>query len=566
MIIGKGDKGMARLIGKEISAIVLRFRDKGENVEDTIQEHKEYLKSGESYVWWGWWAKGYEHPPFDYFKCIDQKIKNRDSEFKVFLLHTKTKKLYVGRCTDIRYSDSPKDGDGAIPSPDPDNTPQYYNKVIAKLWLKFTSIDEVESTSLLDGKYSFMSDSEQFFRRPIKENHLIASFASCKVARIEEFKVQERTIWFLRNQKSSDGNTNIDEWLPLPDNFAKHHTHAQHGAYKLLVLSDLHFSKTQGKHNFEIEKINKQKLSLIDSLCSVIEKASIGGYDKIAGVIIAGDFVFRPNVEEFELAKNFVYQLLERLRLKPEQLAMVPGNHDISFLGPKKRNIDEMPPEATAEATKNYRDFYESIFNSTANKYLCCSRKIKLPNDLQLEIICANSSVLQQEEEYFVQGYVGERQWDEIRTQTNMQPDVQTYAYRILLMHHHLLGTSIFSEKPHRKKNYNILLDAGRVSHNIRKYNIRLVIHGHGHESGYDRSAPLKKRDLEKAPNPYDIISVGSAGSGDLPPGEFNSFGILDFSIFGKVKYEKYLLPTTDRERDKSEGKPDEVWDIPIIE
>lgn len=549
---------------KIINAIVLRFRDKGENVVDTIEEHDEYIKKV-GYVWWGWWAKDHELSPHDYFSIIDKNIKSKNSSFKIFLLHTKTKKLYEAICTEIKYSKKPEDS--AILTPDPGATPLYYNKVNAKLWLKFTKISESSQSLLLESHYSFLPDSKYFFSTERKENHLIASFADCKVSKIDEFILQDRTIWFLRKQKNSDRDTNIDEWLPLPDNFPKHHTHARQGAYKLLVLSDLHLTK-DSQHNFSLNNdTDYEKITLLESLENAISKSNIGGYDKIAGIIIAGDFVFHPSFEEFDLAKNFVKELLERAGLKPEQLAIVPGNHDIAYLAPDRSSAKtDTPGKATPEATKPFREFYESIFNASANNYLCSSRKIKLPNGLQVEIICVNSCILQQEEDNFVQGYVGEAQWDEIKTQLNLQPDVQTYAYRILLLHHHLMSTSIYSEKPLKGKNYNILLDAGSVSHNVRKYNIKLVVHGHGHESGHDYSAPRKKMGEESAPNSYDVISMGSAGSSDLPSGEKNTFGILDFSVFGKVKFEKYALATTKREKNMSDlDKPIECWEMPVF-
>lgn len=557
----------------KISAIVLRFRDKGENVVNTIAEHQKFINNGElGYVWWGWWAKDYELPPFDYLEAIDKSIKSPTSDFKVFLLHTKNETLYEAICTEIRFSDDP--ANKSIQTPDESATPLYYNKINAKLWLKFVSIQKTSPALLFDGVYSFMPDSTSFFTTEIKQNHLVASFANCQVSKMDELILQRRTIWFLRKQRKSDRSTNIDEWLPLPDNFAKHYTYARQNAYKLLVLSDLHFTEDGKHHNFMLNNAAppgrplSEVHSLLESLEYTIANSDIGGFEKIAGVLIAGDFVFRPTADEFGLAKSFIKELLERAALRPEQLSIVPGNHDIAYMAPDPSSVSSsFPNEACAEAKRLYREFYESIYNTSANKYLCSCRRIKLPNELQIEIIGLNSCILQQEEDNFVQGYVGANQWHEIQTQLNMNPNVPTYTYRILLLHHHLMSTSIYSERPEKGKNYNILLDAGSVSHNIRRYNIKLVIHGHGHESGHDYSAPRKKKGEEFAPSPYDVISMGSAGSSDLPSGEKNSFGILDFESFGKVIYKKYYLPTTDRERDMGTfDQPVECWEIPIFD
>ena len=562
-----------------IIAIVLRFRDKGDNIFDTIEKHKEIINNAkidkDKYVWWGWWAKEYEHTPVEYFKVIEEKINKKPDSVKVFLLHTKKKTLYEAKCTSILFDEN----DNPLSSPEIDKTPEYYNNQKQKLWLKFNEIKEKEIETILSGKYSFLPDSKLFLKG-IENNRLYASFANCKVAEIDEFLIQKRTMWFLRKQKKSDNDSDLDEWRLFPGNFHKYPAQARQDAKKILVLSDLHFTKEKDgnnkyRHNFRIadSNVNEGNLSLIEAIESIMQKITNDTNDEfkqIAGIIITGDFVFIPNKEEFSLAKKFIMELLERSGLKPKQLVIVPGNHDIAYIKGAVSLPGEMPPEASQEAMREYNEFYESIYSIAPNEYLCSCRKIQLSDNLLIEMIGVNSCVLQQEEESFVQGYVGRKQWEKITNELNMKPNTPTYSYRILLMHHHLLSTSIYSEKPEKKKNYNILLDAGRVSNNIRKYRIKMVIHGHGHESGYDHSAPRTKidgTDEKMTPSAYDVISMGSAGSSDLPSGERNMMGILDFSKFGIVRFEKYELPTTDREKAEFEKRSyKEAWEMPLFE
>ncbi len=564
---------------EEISAVVLRFRDKGEGNSDTIDEHCKIIRD-KGYVWWGWWAKNYEKPPYDYFQQIERQIALLAPQgigFPIFLLHTKKQEIYKANCSAISYENSVE---GFAQTPDPDATPSYYNKSSAKLWLKFTSIEKCNPGDVLfANKYSFLHDSKSFFSGPRKfvNNHLIASFAGCKVAQIEEFLVQKRTIWFLRNQESGDKTTRVDEWLPLPGNFTQHHTRVNIGAYKLLVLSDLHFTSDKKQHQFALEQDKtSSRITLLESIMKIINSSDVGGPNQIAGVLIAGDFVFKPCDDEFNLARNFIKALLNELGLKSDQLAIVPGNHDIAYTKAEDDNGIEgesdgtddnsLPPEASEEAKLAYRKFYEAIYDATPNKYLCGCKRILLPNHLPIEIICVNSCVLQQEKDSFVQGYVGEYQWDEIKNQLNIQPDIQTYAYRILLIHHHLSSTSIYEQPLAKNRNYNILLDAGSVSRKIRRYNIKLVIHGHGHENSSDHSAPREiwTPNGSIIPNPYDIISMGSAGSADLPGDEGNTLGILDFSKFGCVQFQRYKLLLSRRGIDSEESKPYESWTMPI--
>lgn len=550
-----------------IDAIVLRFRDKGVNVTDTIEEHKKIINSF-GYVWWGWWAKDHENTPVRYFKSIRDKIIN--GKCAIFLLNTKTKKVYEATCSQFLFSE--KDTEANLSCPEKEKTPSYYNDKELKLWLRLTKIEEVIPGRLIGSVYSFCKDDPTLFQKAVKNNHYFAAFSNCKVTDIEELVTQRRTIWFLKKQQPNDSVVNLSEWAPIPVNFAKHHTHVGSDAHKILLLSDLHFTNLlddhgKNRHNFRTENDDsEEELSLLQAIEFVVERSNIDGFSKIAGVIISGDFVFIPNENEFEIAKKFIRGLLEKANLKVQQLAIVPGNHDIAY-GDDYSSGAKAPKTAGTEETKSYRDFYEDIYSVDPDELLCGCKKLRLPNGLNVDIICVNSCVYAQEPDYLVQGYVGEKQWNKIATELNLQPNKQTYDYRILVMHHHLMNTSIYSERPEPKKNYNVLLDAGSVSYKVRANNIKLVLHGHGHEGGSDCSAPRKSSN-SSARNVYDVISLGSAGSSDLPPGESNTIGVLDFSELGKVCFSRYSLPHTQREKSRMEEdkklEPIESFDIPI--
>ena len=516
--------------GINITAIVLRFRDKGEDNNDTIKAHKAIIDTSQ-HVWWGWWAKDYENAPLDYFKQIEKKIRDKE-RFVIFLFHTKIRKFYKASCNEIQYNTT--DGSSVISSPEPDCTPEYYRSTKVKLWLKFTDIAECDF-SILTSSYSFAKDSTQLFanmedNNSDKKNNLYVSFEGCKVSSEDDFLIQKRTIWFLKKQNKSDEATPVQEWKPLLDNFASHYAKTPHT--KILLLSDLHFSlKNSNKHNFPLNTDDPQDYTLIDSIMEIINEKRI----EVGGIIIAGDFTFIPCEDDFDLAADFVEELVSRLHIKTSQVAIVPGNHDIAF---DKNNADSDKIEfASDESKEMYKNFYRRIYHVEPNEYLCCSKRIILGNGLPIEIICANSSVLQQEEDYFVQGMIGRQQLQLLTNQMDLKRNIKTYTYRIFVMHHHLVVAN-YLKTPEKKKQYSALLDSGQVQRFLNEYNISLVIHGHEHENiGIALSSHLSQNNRKT-----EIIGLGSAGSSDLCSNVNNSFGILDFSEYGKVTYESYEI------------------------
>lgn len=550
---------MLLLHANDIAAIVLRFRDKGD-VKSTIESHQKIIDEKKS-VWWGWWAKDYENIPKEYFEDFKNKLKSGKKRARVFLLHTKEKLIYEAICEEIQYGEN-----CAIPSPNEEMTPQYYNQAEVKAWFRFKQIRLVSEDELLNNKFSFMDDLPQFLysepsvedeyeseRGKIPKNHLYASFGGYRVSTLDEFLVQKRTIWFLKKKGKADGMTPFQEWLPMPSNFASHYTRT--ASNSLLVLSDLHFAATKPEqHRFSQDEKSGYKISLLEAVIRTIHDRDI----KIGGVLVAGDFTFIPQTKDFELAADFLERLMGDLNVKTSQLAIVPGNHDIAYdpLNPATEDI----LEASDESKRPYREFYKRIYHSEPNKFFSGSKRIMLGNGLPVEIICLNSNVLQQEEDLFLQGMVGDAQLRDVINEMDLKNNVPSYTYRIILLHHHLLAAN-FSKEPKKRKHYSALLDSGRVCNFINTYGIDLVIHGHEHEELTMVMESQLPKSLEGTMRikPYHILGMGSAGSNDLGPGIMNSFGVLNFDEYGKVKFTKFHIYL--------DGRPDDspqeyVWSI----
>jgi hypothetical protein len=122
--------------------IILRFRDLVTEVGGTIAEHQALLQS-QGQVWWGWWMRQHEILPRQLFADLLDAIEQQ-GPIEAFVLDTGTDSLYSCRISDIRVSPT-KSGIG---SPDPDRSPEYYNRGRYPAWFLLTSLSEVAFDTL----------------------------------------------------------------------------------------------------------------------------------------------------------------------------------------------------------------------------------------------------------------------------------------------------------------------------------------------------------------------------------------------------------------------------------
>jgi small GTP-binding protein len=89
---------------------------------------------------------------------------------------------------------------------------------------------------------------------------------------------------------------------------------------RILHLSDLHIGADSDIH------------AMLQPLVSDMSDAEGGlGVHRLDALIVSGDLTNRASLEEFELARQFISKLMERLELSAERCMLVPGNHDVDW-------------------------------------------------------------------------------------------------------------------------------------------------------------------------------------------------------------------------------------------
>jgi predicted MPP superfamily phosphohydrolase len=104
---------------------------------------------------------------------------------------------------------------------------------------------------------------------------------------------------------------------------------------QILHLSDLHFGTLDNAHNWH----NQLAEDLIQEL----------DCPRLDALILSGDIANKSTLEEYTAAKQFLDNLCQEFQLQPEQIVIVPGNHDLNWGLAKKAyklvDLDEFEGE-----------------------------------------------------------------------------------------------------------------------------------------------------------------------------------------------------------------------------
>ena len=479
----------------EFETIILRFRDLVTENDATIARYKDVIKT-KGHVWWGWWNKGNEKVPFDEFCVLKGEIEMNPKD--VYLMDSGQKKLYKAKCCDIKYSKSDK-----ISSPESDYTPDYYNGQKYYEWFQFTSIEECDVDEVKN--YTYVKVDSLFIENSSNYN----KFYGKRIYNIMEMIQQNRTQWFVRNYNAND---DLDYEIQLldasfvePKDFSD--KYFETGSDTLLWLSDLHF----GDDIFKVKMETKTDVTLTKHIENAYDNLN-----KVGGLMITGDITSYGKPEGFSKAKEFIADLNRNLarKLISENIIFCPGNHDFTR---KEEILGDRVPERVSEdpdSINAYREFYYSIHHLNPNEYMACGRRLLMSTGKTVEIVALNSLFLQQYKNFEGHGFLSDKQLEYVADKMKWKENVQTNSVRIVIMHHHYMPTCLV-EQVDVKRPSSVVYDAERLAQWLVKYDIKLLLHGHKHQSFISKIGHFDNSIHEiNEKNMKHIYVVGMGGTG----------------------------------------------------
>jgi predicted MPP superfamily phosphohydrolase len=498
----------------EVQTLILRFRDLATAVGETLALHRQIAQK-DGYVWWGWWNKFGEQAPADVFTELNARM--HPAGLDLYLFDSGKNELHQARATEIQWGAA-----GArIPSPEVDRTPKYYKEQNYFAWFKFTDIATMRTDTAILRTFTYVQVPDFFESRVSR----FLPFYGKRVESPEELQEQNRTIWFVRPYQVGD-RTGAVSLPPRPTASTPFSTDplASHSS-TLLWLSDVHF----GNHAFPLASDHFGK-DLSQALESDLKQK---GQNSVAAAIISGDLTWKDEAAEFEQAKRFVGGLHSWSTLDPSRILISPGNHDVKFSGDPSK-IGDPVTLAANDAKRCYSDFYRGLYAHAPNEFLSCGRRFLVGNAVAVDVVCLNSSLLEQTKDAFQgQGFVGDDQLIDAATQMGWDRTSASDAprgFRILVLHHHLVPVT-FRPVPHIGYRGSITWDAEAVTRWIVKNQVDLVLHGHMHDPFFAWIGRPNPDHSEKW-HTFHIAGLGSSGvkMEELGDEKYNTYGLIEFS------------------------------------
>jgi len=322
-----------------------------------------------------------------------------------------------------------------------------------------------------------------------------------------------------------------------------------HPVARILHLSDLHFGMP--------EQATLWANQLAADLCYEIQ------IPWLDGLILSGDIANRATPEDYAAAQQFLDHLLQEFPLEPEQIVIVPGNHDLNWelarqaYSLKDRagcEADELKPgrciEVTADVVRvrdeekyqqrfiHFSRFYQTIKGTAYALEYDQQYMLECWPDRKLLILGLNSAW---ELDWHYNARAGIHQGALSNALREIRRHEQYAHYLKLAVWHHPLesaGTDRVTDRGFLEQ----LAVAG----------FRFFLHGHIHKA----ETSLYRYDISQSGRKLDRICAGTFGAPtrELVPAYPWQYNLLT------VEGEQLTVHTRRREAENGAWKPDARW------
>ncbi|CDO33209.1 metallophosphoesterase family protein [Mycolicibacterium porcinum] len=504
---------------------LFRFRDL---VAPTIDEHQKTINEHGA-CWWGWWKRPSEDSRHALWAELAAAVKRNGAQ-EIGLFDSGTDQVRIATVIDIV---EPYDEQGSsqlvdVPNGERELVPIYYRQSpFSRAWMKLSKIGEpIDFFS----KYSYAEAPSLPNYTPVT----LKKFVGKRILSADELRGMDTTIWKIRPAEPSDADKAMILGVPaLPTAISAEPVKCNSNV--VLHITDPHFAKGihRSHHVWRLETEVDGDVAK-PTLVEVIHRALKGR--TIGLIVVTGDLTFMGTPEEYVEARKSLTRLLGLFDLGPDHLIVIPGNHDIVWSAEDEYKYDAEVKNASEFAKKNYKDFYQMLFQHDPNLHLSMGRRFLLPSGLALEVCGLNSSSLETGKNFLAgMGRIQEASFEEVATDLGWTTDLKTFALRILAVHHHLALTEDLENANDYSRGYGIAVDAVRIQRMAASYGVQLALHGHKHRSFIWRSSIYELPEQTKRRyklGDLSIVGGGSAGSKETD-GESNYFNLLEFSPAG---------------------------------
>jgi len=316
----------------------------------------------------------------------------------------------------------------------------------------------------------------------------------------------------------------------------------------ILHLSDLHFGTSENAQLWysQLAEDLHQELQ-----CSQLD-----------ALILSGDITNRATTEEYEAARQFLYDLCLEFQLKPKQLVIVPGNHDLhwptaedAYIPVRRRDYQGKADESTVIDTggsyievKNPQQ-YQQRFAHFSQFYQAVSRQ---PYDLDPAqqytlhpfpehklLVLGLNSAWQLDHHYRSRAAINPLALSNALNAINQIGGYQDWL-KLAVWHH-----------PLHSPGEDRITDGGFMER-LAVNGFRFALHGHIHTARTE----LYRYDQNIKGRKIDLICAGTFGAStqELVPGYPWQYNLL------RLQEQELIVETRCREEENRAWKPDSRW------
>lgn len=315
----------------------------------------------------------------------------------------------------------------------------------------------------------------------------------------------------------------------------------------ILHLSDLHFGSTDDAYNW-YDQLAQDLYSELDC-------------PRLDALILSGDIANKSTQEEYAAAKQFLDDLCQEFQMQPQQIVVVPGNHDLNwglaeaaytlvrrkdYTGPldesqiidKGEYVEVQDLEQYKQRFAHFINFYQAI---KGEPYPLDYEQQGILHHLPERnlLILGLNSAWQLDHHYRSRAGIHPRALTNALTKIRR---TQTYrdCLKIAVWHHPL--NSSFEDR---------IKDPGFMER-LAQSGFRFALHGHIHKA----ESSLYRYDLSTTGRKLDVICAGTFGA---PVREWVPGYPLQYNLL-KLEGNKLTVQTRRREELNGAWKPDARW------
>ncbi|MCA9682516.1 MAG: metallophosphoesterase [Myxococcales bacterium] len=486
---------------------LFRYRDL--LTDDTLAKHREIIdQHGE--CWWGWWQRPGEDTRIEWWEDLKQQV-HKGGPIEIGLFNSgprEQEEVLVHKATVSAIIPPSPDGPAPrVPEEERDLVPEYYRGApFSAAWLKLTNIEERPLENFFR-QYSYSVAP----RVQGIDSRRLEKFVDKQVFDAEELRSMDTTIWELRRVRKQDPRHQI---LTASAHVTEALSAKPIGLQGNLILhlSDLHLAisgPNPSKHKWALTNEGEVTMQA-QVLGALADDAS-----KVGLVVITGDLTCEAGPDEFYEVFRFVHGLLGALRLGPEHLVMIPGNHDVKRTQQEDqvwdptKTLEPAPPEAL----EAYRVNYERVFRHRPDHKLSMARRFVCPSGVSLEVGALNTSTLAQGRNWLPgMGRLADGAFGDVARRLGWsQPSL---ALRILALHHHVTVTEDTMPAREFSKGFGMAVDAKKTLRDAASHGVQLILHGHRHQPFLGHEFVYSELDL--AESNYELGQINIVGGGSV--------------------------------------------------